>query len=91
MQIETFIQKPPVFIGVKYDIVNGAEITKWTEGQFSECETLEPTQENPSGAFLIDKQTSEKVFPGKWIVRSGDFIVSVDEGWLLKAYYKIQA
>lgn len=45
-------QRVKTLKAIRYDATNGKEIVDFTHGKAKECETLEPTQFNPSGAFL---------------------------------------
>lgn len=90
MQIKRFVQKPPIIHVVQYDIANGREIQNWTNGRFVECEVLEPTENNPSGAFLYDKRSNVRAMPGDWIYKSGDFSDVVGEDWLFNNHYLLQ-
>lgn len=93
MQIELFQPKPQIVKAVRYDILNGPEIEKWSGGKVMQCGALEPTEKNPSGAFLFFNRgafNGEELYPGGWVgTHNGDSFFPLDEKNMLDDYFKI--
>jgi len=93
MQIEIFVLKPPVLKAIRYDITNGPEIVAWSGGKVKECETLEPTDRNPSGAFLETMSgafAGDRCHPGQWIgTLTNEHFWAIDDSQINAEYVKI--
>lgn len=80
MELRRFRKRPIEVEAIRYDGRNGWGIERWSEGKIRESPVLEPSPDNPSGAYLQVNSSSsccEVAGVGDWVVR---------EGGALKAY-----
>jgi len=70
--------------GIQYTGTNGYELNKWSGGTIVESPILEPTKDNPTGAYLQVYDSCNKCEIAKvddWIIRDncGTFFILTPE------------
>lgn len=71
MKVEKFRKKPVEIEAIQFDGHNGYSIERWSENKVVTSPILEPTPDNPTGAYLQVK-TLEGIMTagvGDWIIR----------------------